>query len=130
VGLRPLAAAADARWSFVGQRAHAQGLGSALDARTRPSLAVHLGARSRERARPWWAKSPWGARAQATGHPEHATASRGVMPATPQPALPQHARSTNHLARFQNTWRPRVARLVRDTRSCSKQLAQQIGAIT
>jgi insertion element IS1 protein InsB len=39
------------------------------------------------------------------------------------------ARKTNHLERFNNTLRQRVSRLVRETLSFSKKLANHIGAI-
>jgi IS1 family transposase len=39
------------------------------------------------------------------------------------------ARKTNHIERFNNTLRQRVARLVRDTLSFSKTLANHIGAM-
>jgi IS1 family transposase len=38
-------------------------------------------------------------------------------------------RKTNHLERFNNTLRQRVSRLVRETLSFSKKLANHIGAI-
>jgi IS1 family transposase len=41
----------------------------------------------------------------------------------------QVIRKTNHLERFNNTLRQRVARLVRETLSFSKKLAHHIGAI-
>jgi IS1 family transposase len=41
----------------------------------------------------------------------------------------KRARKTNHVERFNNTLSQRVSRLVRETLSCSKQLANQIGAI-
>jgi insertion element IS1 protein InsB len=36
---------------------------------------------------------------------------------------------SSHIERFNNTVRQRVSRLVRDTLSCSKNLAHHIGAI-
>jgi hypothetical protein len=38
-------------------------------------------------------------------------------------------RKTNHVERFNNTLRQRISRLVRDTLSSSKKLANHIGAI-
>ena len=40
-----------------------------------------------------------------------------------------NVRKTNHIERFNNTLRQRVSRLVRDTLSFSKKLANHIGAI-
>src|SRR5215475_5076908 len=47
----------------------------------------------------------------------------GVMPAAQPQAMHQLARKTHHLERFHNPLRPRVSRLVRETWSCSKQVA-------
>jgi insertion element IS1 protein InsB len=51
-----------------------------------------------------------------------------MPPARHQP-ITKHARQTNHIERFNNTLRQRVSRLVRDTLSFSKKLANHIGAI-
>jgi insertion element IS1 protein InsB len=60
VVLRQLAAEADERWRFVGQRANKPWIGIAMAARPRQVIALHVGARRRESARPWWAKIPGG----------------------------------------------------------------------
>jgi insertion element IS1 protein InsB len=52
-----------------------------------------------------------------------------VLPAAQHQAISKLARNTNYLERCNNTLRPRVARLVRDALSFSKQLANHIGAI-
>jgi insertion element IS1 protein InsB len=53
----------------------------------------------------------------------------GVIPAAQHQAITKHARKTNHIKRFNNTARQRVARLVRDTFAFAKKLANHIGAI-
>ena len=53
----------------------------------------------------------------------------GVIPAAPYRAISKLARKTTHIERFNNTLRQRVSRLVRDTLSFSKKLANHIGAI-
>ena len=53
----------------------------------------------------------------------------GVIPAAQHKAITQLARRTNHIERFNNTLRQRVSRLVRETLSFSKKLANHIGAI-
>jgi insertion element IS1 protein InsB len=55
--------------------------------------------------------------------------SPGRISATQHKAITKKARKTNHVERFNNTLSQRVSRLVRETLSCSKQLANQIGAI-
>jgi insertion element IS1 protein InsB len=52
-----------------------------------------------------------------------------VIPAARHRAITKKARKTNHIERFNNTLRQRVSRLVRDTLSFSKKLANHIGAV-
>jgi insertion element IS1 protein InsB len=54
----------------------------------------------------------------------------GVIPAAQPREISKLARKTHHLERFNNTLRQRVSRLVREALSCSKKLANHIGAIT
>lgn len=58
--LRRLAAAADARWSCGQKQANTPGLGMAMEATFRQSIAWHGGDRRRERAKALWAKRPLG----------------------------------------------------------------------
>ena len=51
------------------------------------------------------------------------------MPAEQHRAITKQARKTNHIERCNNTLRQRVSRLVRETLSFSKKLANHIGAI-
>jgi insertion element IS1 protein InsB len=53
----------------------------------------------------------------------------GIIPAAQHKAITKHARTTNHIERFNNTLRQRVSRLVRDPLAFSKNLANHIGAI-
>ena len=68
-------------------------------------------------------------RAQATFHTDQYEAYTGMMPAERHKVITKHARKTNHIERFHNTLRQRVARLVRETLSFSKKLTHPIGAI-
>jgi len=52
-----------------------------------------------------------------------------VLAAERHKAITKKARKTDHIERFNNTLRQRVARLVRETLSFSKKLANHIGAI-
>jgi insertion element IS1 protein InsB len=52
----------------------------------------------------------------------------GVIPAAQHRAISKLARTTNHIECF-NTLRRQVSRLVREALSCSKKLANHIGAI-
>jgi insertion element IS1 protein InsB len=51
------------------------------------------------------------------------------IPAAQHKAISKLARKTNHIARFNNTLRQRVSRLVRAALSFSKKLANHIGAL-
>jgi insertion element IS1 protein InsB len=52
-----------------------------------------------------------------------------VIPPSQHKAITKQARKTNHVERFNNTLRQRMSRLVRETLSFSKKLANHIGAI-
>lgn len=52
-----------------------------------------------------------------------------VIPAERHRAITKKARKTNHIERFNNTLRQRLARLVRDTLSFSKKVENHIDAI-
>jgi insertion element IS1 protein InsB len=129
VVLRRLEAEADELWSFVQKKAHKQWIWIAMDAKTRQIIAFHVGDRSRDSAKQLWANIPMGHREQAIFHTDQYEAYQGVIPPPQHKAITKHARKTNHLERFNNTLRQRVSRLVRDTLSFSKKLANHIGAI-
>jgi insertion element IS1 protein InsB len=54
---------------------------------------------------------------------------KSVVPSAQHRAITKLARTTNHIERFNCTLRQRVSRLVRATLSCSKKLANHMGAI-
>ena len=124
-----LEAEADAMWSFGQKQANTQGIWIAMDAMTRQIIALHVGDRSRASGKELWANIPLVSREQATFHTDQYEVSKGVMPAEQHRAITQKARKTNHIERFNNTLRQRVSRLVRETLSFSKKLANHIGAI-
>jgi len=129
VVLRQLEAESDEMWSFVQKKTDKQWIWIAMDATTRQIIAFHVGDRSRESAKQLWDKIPSVYREQATFHTDHYEAYTGVIPAHRHRAITKKARKTNHIERFNNTLRQRVSRLVRDTLSFSKKLANHIGAI-
>jgi len=129
VVMRRLEAEADEMWSFVKQKANRQWIWIAMDAQTRQVIAFHVGDRSRDSANALWAKIPLVYREQATFHTDQYDAYTGVIPAERHKAITKKARKTNHIERFNNTLRQRVSRLVRETLSFSKKLANHIGAI-
>jgi insertion element IS1 protein InsB len=129
VGLHLLEAEADELWSFVQKKANKQWIWIAMDATTRQIIAFHVGDRSRESAQALWANIPEVYRKQATFHTDQYEPYKGVIPAEQHKAITKKARKTNHIERFNNTLRQRVSRLVRETLSFSKKLANHIGAI-
>ena len=100
-----------------------------MDAITRQIIALHGGDRGRARGQELWATLPTVYRAQATFYTDQYAVEKGEIPAEQHTAITTHARTTHHIERFKNTSRQRVTRLVRDTLSFSKKLANHIGAI-
>ena len=100
-----------------------------MDVKNRQMMAFHIGDRSRKNAKQLWAKIPVVYRKQATFYTDQYVVYNGVIPAAQHKAISKLARKTNHIERFNNTLRQRVSRLVRETLSFSKKLANHIGAI-
>ena len=126
VVLSRLEAEADEMWSFVQKKANKQWIWIAMDAKTRQIIAFHVGDRSEEGGKALWANIPLVYREQATFHTDQYNVYRGVIPAEQHRAITKKARKTNHIERFNNTLRQRVSRLVRETLSFSKTLANHI----
>jgi insertion element IS1 protein InsB len=120
---------ADAMSCFVQKKANIQWIWLVMDAKTRQIIAFHIGDRSRKSARRLWAKIPEAYRQQAMFYTDQYVVYEGVIPAAQHKAINKLARRTNHVERFNNTLRQRVSRLVRETLSFSKKLANHIGAI-
>ena len=124
-----LEAEADELWSFVQKKANKQWIWIAMDTETRQVIAFHIGDRRRDSAKELWDKIPLVNREQAIFHTDQYDAYQGVIPVAQHKAITKKARKTNHIERFNNTLRQRVSRLVRETLSFSKKLANHIGAI-
>jgi insertion element IS1 protein InsB len=127
--LRRLEVEADAMASCVQQQANKQWIWIAMDARSRQVIAFHVGDRSRQSAKRLWAKIPEAYLQHATFSTDPYVVYAGVSPAAQHRAISKLARTTNHIERFNNPLRQRVSRLVRETLSFSKKLANHIGAI-
>ena len=124
-----LEAEADEMWSFVQKKANKQWLWLAMDAATRQIIAFHVGDRSRESAKALWSDIPAAYQEHAIFHTDQYDVYKGVIPAERHKAITKQARKTNHIERFNNTLRQRLARLVRATSSFSKKVEHHIGAI-
>ena len=129
VWMYKLEAEADEMWSFVQKKANKQWIWLAMDATTRQIIAFHVGDRSRESAKALWATISEVYQDHATFHTDQYEVYSGVIPAEHHKAITKQARKTNHIERFNNTLRQRLARLVRDTLSFSKKVENHIGAI-
>ena len=129
VMIQRLEVEADEMASFVHKKANKQWIWIAMDAETRQVLAFHVGDRRRQRAQRLWAKMPQADRQHATFYTDQYVVYAGVIPAAQHRAISKLARKTNHIERFNNTLRQRVARLVRETLSFPKKLVNHIGAI-
>jgi insertion element IS1 protein InsB len=116
-------------WSFVAKKADRQWLWLAVDAKTRQIMVFHVGDRSRESGERLWAKIPAVYQQRVTFYTDCYEVYKGVIPPAQHKAITKRARKTNHVERFNNTLRQRVSRLVRDTLSFSKKLANHVGAI-
>jgi IS1 family transposase len=127
--IRRLEAEADEMWSFVGKKANKQWLWTAMDAKTRQVMAFYVGDRSRKSGEQLWAKTPAVYQQQAMFYTDCDEVYNGVIPPAQHKAMTKKARKTNYVERFNNTLRQRASRLVRDTLSSSKKLANHIGAI-
>ena len=129
VMIQRLEVEADEMASFVKKKANKQWIWIAMDAKSRQVIAFHVGDRSRCSAKRLWARIPEAYRQLATFYTDQYVVYAGVMPAVQHRAISKLARKTNHIERFNNTLRQRVSRLVRETLSFSKTLANHIGAI-
>jgi IS1 family transposase len=120
---------ADAMASYVQKKANKQWVWIAMEAKTRQIIAFDVGDRSHTSAEHLWAKILPAYRQHATFSTDQYVVYEQVMPAAQHQAISKLARQTNHIERFNNTLRQRVARLVREALSFSKKLAHHIGAI-
>jgi insertion element IS1 protein InsB len=127
--MRRVEAEADEMGSFVKQKANKQWLWLAMDSSSRHIIAFHVGHRSRDSAKQRWGNLVTVDREQAIVYTDQYEVYTGVSPAARPKAITKKARKTTHLARFNNTLRQRVSRLVRATLTCSKQVENHIGAI-
>ena len=100
-----------------------------MDAKSRQIIACHVGDRSRDSAQALWANIPEVYHHYARFHTDQYDVYKSVLPAERHTAITKKARKTNHIECFNTTLRQRVSRLVRETLSFSKKLANHIGAI-
>lgn len=109
----------DELWSFVGRKTNQQWLWLALCRRTRQVVAYYVGARSTRSALRLWQRLP---RDYATCHSysDQWAAYAEVFNAQRHQSLPKTAGQTNHVERWFNTLRQRLARFTRKSLAFSK----------
>ncbi len=119
----------DEMQSFVGKKANKQWIWIAMDRGSRQIVAFHVSDRSRISAKALWKSIPEFYRQHARFYTDGWQAYVGVIPAKQHRVVKKQNRITNHIERFNCTLRQRVSRLVRQSLSFSKKLANHIGAI-
>ena len=119
----------DEMLSFVGKKASKQWIWIALDVKSRQIVAFHVGDRSGQSAKALWKSIPECYRKPATFYTDGWCAYEGVIPERQHRVVNKQRRITNHIERFNCTLRQRGSRLVRQSLSSSKKLANHIGAI-
>ncbi len=117
----------DEMLSFVGKKANKQWIWLAMDTQSRQIVAFHVGDRTRVSALALWKLIPEKYRRHATFYTDGWSAYKGVIPEKQHRVVKKQKRITNHIERFNCTLRQRVSRLVRQSLSFSKKLANHIG---
>jgi insertion element IS1 protein InsB len=109
----------DELWSFVGCKKNKRWVWLALCRRTRQIVAYVIGDRSEATCRLLWERIP-AAYQHALVYTDFWEASQKVVPAEQHQAVGKASGQTNHIERWNNTLRQRLARFVRKTLSFSK----------
>ena len=109
----------DELWSFVGKRANKVWVWTAMCRETRQIVGVATGDRSAETCRKLWESIPESYR-QGHCYTDFWEAYSQVIPPEQHTACGKESGLTNHMERWNNTLRQRLARFVRKTLSFSK----------
>lgn len=118
----------DEVWSYVGRRRHKVWIWLAMDRDTREIVALHVGDRSRTSAQALWQQVPPVYRQCAICYTDTWDAYLTVLPSK-RHRIVGNRRGTNHIERFNNTLRQRLARLVRRTLSFAKKRDNLLGSL-
>ncbi len=119
----------DEMWSYVGNRTSKSWIWLALDVANRQIVGYTVGQRDERGALKLWQSLPPVYRQCAVCYTDHWKAYRGIFPATRHRVVGKGTGKTNHIERFNNTLRQRIARLGRKTLSFSKKIENHLGAI-
>ncbi len=126
---RRLTIQCDELWSFVGTKANKQWVWLALDVETRLMVGCFVGSRDEVGARGLWQSLPPVYRQCAVCYTDFWRAYAAILPAKRHQSVGKATGKTSLIERFNNTLCQRCSRLVRETLSFSKKLANHIGAI-
>jgi IS1 family transposase len=119
----------DELWSFVDGKQNKQWLWLAMDRESREIIGVYIGDRREEGAKQLWNSLPPVDRQCAVCYTDFWQVYACIFPSLRHQPVGKDSGKTNHIERFNNTWRQRVSRSVRKTLSFSKKLENHIGAI-
>lgn len=119
----------DELWSFVWSKNDQQWVWLALDRDTREIVGCAIGPRTKETAQQLWDSLPPVYRQCAVCYSDFWDAYARIIPGKRHRPVSKKSGQTNHIERLNNTFRQRIARLVRKSLSFSKKLENHIGAI-
>lgn len=120
---------ADEMWSFVGSKKNTKWIWIIIERASGLVIAFHIGGRTKRDAKKLWLKIPLEYRRKLFVYTDFLKSYQAALPAKQHNASGKEAGRTNHIERLNCTIRQRVARLVRDTLSFSKKLANHIAAV-
>lgn len=119
----------DEMWSFVGNKDEKYWIWLAIDASTSEIVGAHIGDRGQGGAQALWDSLPPVYRQCAVCYTDFWEAYACVFPQKRHKAVGKESGKTSGIERLNNTFRPRVSRLVRKTLSVSKKVENHLGAI-
>jgi insertion element IS1 protein InsB len=126
---RRLTIECDEMWSFVASKKNAFYIWLAIDRDTREIVGCYVGDRTRQSARKLWGSLPGIYRQCAVAYTDFWQSYKTVIPNKRHRAVGKETGQTNHIERLNNTFRQRIARLVRSSLSFSKKINNHVGAI-
>ena len=116
-------------WSFVQKKSNKKWIWLAIDADSREIVGAFVGSRDREGAEGLWKSLPPVYRQCAVCYTDFWSAYEEIFPVKRHRSVGKESGKTNHIERFNCTFRQRVSRFVRKTLSFSKKLENHIGAV-
>jgi insertion element IS1 protein InsB len=116
-------------WSCVGSTAHTQWSWLAIDEQSAEMVGLPVGARDRGGAKGLWRSLPAVYRQCAVAYTACWSSAAGVFSPSRHRAVGKETGGPRKIARFNNTRRQRISRLVRKTLAFAKKLLNPIGAI-